>query len=298
MNSPLVHIGMASIPKRAEACKKTIMSILRQDYPNFKMWVSLNSYGKIPTNWPKDERLIYRLRENKLGDAEKFYPFHQEGSNLLFTIDDDIKYPENYLSTMLEWFDKFNGRCAIAAHGSILARGFKSWLHDRWVSHFTAAQKQHTQMHILGTGTTLFNKEWLRGYKFAEWKNMSDIGTSLHLRRRGIARISVRRPKKWLKAIGNVTAVCYTTANLQRLAAKLKPHLPNFQKEVSRDDGIQSMKAATKNLPRNSIKTVPAIPRLRGEISPPKPIKPKPRSRAAAIKKPQPQKAVPRRKRG
>lgn len=249
-NLPLVHIGMASMPQRADACRRAIKGVLEQDHPAFKLWVSLNCYSIIPRNWPKDERVTYRLSDNKLGDAEKFYPFWEEGSSLLFTIDDDILYPKNYLSTMLHWFNHFKGRHALGVHGSILASKFESWLYDRWVSHFATPQKKHAQMHVLGTGTTLFDKEWLQGYNFVEWRNLSDIGTSLHLRHEGVARITIKRPEKWLRPINHVAPVCYSPKNLPRVTDKLKPHLSSFQTEVRCTDGVEQIKAATRHLPR------------------------------------------------
>jgi hypothetical protein len=289
---------MASMPERANACRRTIQGILEQNHAAFKLWVSLNCYNNVPKNWPKDERVIYRLSDNELGDAEKFYPFGEEGSNLLFTIDDDILYPKNSLSTMLQWFNHFNGKHALGVHGSILAHGFQSWLYDRWVSHFAAPQKRNAQMHVLGTGTTLFDKEWLQGYNFAEWRNISDIGISLHLRCQGIARLTVKRPKKWLRPINRIAPVCYSPKNLQRVADKLKPHLGSFRTEVPCTAGVEQMKAAIRHLPRKR-KSGGAVAPIHDLNLPsgPRPINSKPRSRIAVINAQKPTAPKPRRKR-
>ncbi len=295
MNLPLVHIGMASIPERSNACLKTIHSILEQNHQCFKLWVSLNGHKSIPADWPQDNRITYRLTENELGDAEKFYPVNEEESDLLFTIDDDILYPKNYVATLLQWFMHLNGCHALAIHGAILTQGFKTWLYDRWVSHFADAQEKHIQMHILGTGTTLFNKTWFEGYNFAEWRNMSDIGTSLHLRKKGIARLTIPRFKGWLQGIPQITPICYSPSNLDVLDTKLKGCLNAFQTEVKCPEEAEEMKSAIRHLPRNKRKGGHYLGQ--SVIPEPKPVNTRLRSRIATINSPITTTPNPRRKR-
>lgn len=246
----LVHIGMATMPKRERACRKVIDSILAQTHEDWHLWVSLNDYGSVPRGWPEDSRITYRLSDNELGDGEKFFPHDQEGSDLLFAIDDDIVYPPDYLEKMLGWFNHFDQRYAIAVHGSILTNQFRSWAYDRWVSHFAYGQKQPAHMHILGTGTVLLKKEWLEGYQFADFRNMSDIGVSLQLRREGVARITVPRSRGWLKPIGGVKAICFSSANLRLVNKKLKSVISAFVKEVQVDDRVETMLDVCQKLPR------------------------------------------------
>ena len=104
---------IASIPDRENMLRKTVES-LRPQVDHIR--VALNDYDHVPDFLSKGEFIILN---NEKGDAGKFY-FADKLSGYLFSCDDDLIYPPNYISYMIAGVDKYRSACTL--HGKTYDR--------------------------------------------------------------------------------------------------------------------------------------------------------------------------------
>jgi hypothetical protein len=123
----LVRAYTATIPQRVSTLKMSIESILPQvDY----IQVVLNNFKNVPS-FLRHEKITTILGDNSLEDGSRFTNIATSGYVLVF--DDDIQYPSDYVSTMIEHCKRLNA--IVTPMGKILkARPlesyYKGWLHN------------------------------------------------------------------------------------------------------------------------------------------------------------------------
>jgi len=100
---------LATIPGREAMCLKTVESLLPQVR---RVRVALNNYKEIPS-WLNIKGVDAFLRNNERGDAEKFYDLPK---GYIFTCDDDLIYPPDYVSSTMSAFDAY-GAVILTYHG-------------------------------------------------------------------------------------------------------------------------------------------------------------------------------------
>jgi len=111
----MVTAQIASIPDREHLLEKVIKSLLPQvDSLN----VMLNNYVNTP-NFCHNLKIKFRHFDNKQGDGVKFYGLrHVKG--YIFTCDDDLIYPKNYVETMVKRLEMETNRVILTNHGRIM----------------------------------------------------------------------------------------------------------------------------------------------------------------------------------
>ena len=62
--------------------------------------------------------------------------YHETKPCLYVTVDDDIKYPPSYVSTLRAQLEAEKGRAVVGIHGSILHRSLRSYRCDREIFSF------------------------------------------------------------------------------------------------------------------------------------------------------------------
>lgn len=159
MSDPVI-IAMATFPPRKEGMLTVVNALLPQCD---KFYLYLNGYTIRPPELPDDERLNIILagpgcEHPDVGSHGKFYWLGNEDGYYL-SVDDDIFYPPNYATYMVEGIDKYQRRAIVGLHGGLYRvrpggplppKGFAKdhrtlYAYDKTVSHDTA-------VHILGAG--------------------------------------------------------------------------------------------------------------------------------------------------
>lgn len=197
---------MATIPERRNIFNKALETILPQvDF----LYIYPDKYELNKVNFSsisKKIRIIDTKKHPKLRDASKFigvitsdYP-EVASDSIVFTFDDDIAYPPDYVSSLYRRLKKHNFRCIVGVHGVILSDFFNSYLDDRKVFHFKKELATERFVDVLGTGTTAFKGELLRGLVTKEELNpgMVDLSLATIARKFRIPMICIERPKAWL----------------------------------------------------------------------------------------------------
>ncbi|MDP1574327.1 MAG: hypothetical protein Q8L78_05300 [Coxiellaceae bacterium] len=195
-----VIASLASIPERENFLQQTIDSVIDQvDILN----VYLNEYKKIP-HFLLKKKIRYFLSSEKgdFGDAGKFFPL-QYHSGFLFTLDDDLYYPSDYVSTMIKKVNLYERSSFICVHGNLLPKNkINSYYKDKTGIHFSKLTSADQEVDVPGTGTLAFHSS-LYNVKIQDFPipNMSDIWLFKIAQKRNIPVISIARKNLWIKSL-------------------------------------------------------------------------------------------------
>ena len=93
----MIRAHLATFPPRRRLLRKTCEAILPQvDH----LFVVLNGYEDIPGFLAKDPKVTAVIPDRDVKDAGKFW-FTPAPDDIVFTIDDDIGYPSDYVARTL-----------------------------------------------------------------------------------------------------------------------------------------------------------------------------------------------------
>lgn len=200
INGEKVVATVVSFPKREKQFKLVIKDILPQVD---RLQVYLNDYKNIPDFLINDKIKVY-LGEDFAGDiadngklymTNNLYGFH-------FTIDDDIKYPNDYVKVLKENLQHYNYECIVGVHGiDILHDQFEHYYHknSRRVYVYNNKLDNNKEVNILGTGTVAYHTSLFKP-NFLEINKpfMVDIFFAIQANRKNIPLICIKRSKNWL----------------------------------------------------------------------------------------------------
>jgi len=192
--------SIATMPSRIEGFEKVVAAISPQvDH----MFVYLDGFGEVPA-FLRHYRNVTIRRAEALGDlhaSSRFLCLQElRQPALVFTIDDDIAYPHDYIAVLSGLIEKVQGKALIGLHGRIYLPPHRSYVTDGMCVHFSAEQKNARHVHELGSGTLAFlstsipidPRNWPR-------TDMDDIFIAIEAQKLGLPRISIPRPQGWLK---------------------------------------------------------------------------------------------------
>lgn len=195
-----VTFNLASIPSRIDSLHETILSVLPQaDFIN----VYLNDFAHIPEflYHPKIKYFKSQDEVGDLGDAGKFYCV-DELEGYIFTIDDDLIYPSNYVETMIAHIERFNRKAVITCHGRLFNHGrpIESIYRDFSAVFACTRSTNESFIHMPGTGVTAFHADTCRpGLCVFEASNMADVWLAIYCQRNAIPVFCLSHPSKWIK---------------------------------------------------------------------------------------------------
>ncbi|MBN67868.1 MAG: hypothetical protein CME32_01130 [Gimesia sp.] len=185
---------LASIPTREAALSKTVASLIDQVDA---LKIHLNGYTSIPL-FLNHHKIEVVLGDNSRGDNSKFH-WIDALSGYVFTCDDDLLYPPNYIQQMQRGIDAY--RCLVGASGSSFKETgpLSSFLTGIAIHPLQREIQADTNADIVGTGTFGFHTDDLR-LKFSDIIdfNMADISLLRIARRDKIPRKVIRHPDKWI----------------------------------------------------------------------------------------------------
>ncbi|MGM0530941.1 MAG: hypothetical protein ACQER7_06275 [Bacteroidota bacterium] len=199
-NHEKVTAALATMPERQESLKHVISSIINQVD---EIHVYLNNFTSIPI-FLKHEKIKVFLSDNEmndLGDVGKFYTA-ESVSGYLFTIDDDIIYPPDYVSSLITEIEKHYRQYVVGTHGRIFDRiPIHSYYHGH-TQGFSALNTvpKDSFVHVIGTGALAFHTDTIRVSLGAfETMNMADIWFSKFAEENNVPRLVIKHQKGWLK---------------------------------------------------------------------------------------------------
>lgn len=198
----MIIANMASFPARYSQMKTALASISGQvDHIN----LVLNEYKAIPRELSRFDNLNPILPPSDLKDLGKFSATVDEGNDL-FLVDDDIEYPVDYVSTMLDH------RCRLVAsgiqdpiiglHSIIYSDFFDGRASARNVSIFDKENAAFQLVNQVGTGTVYCKSDQMPPFShMAGSERYVDVRFATWAYDRLYPVINVPRPRSWLKQI-------------------------------------------------------------------------------------------------
>ncbi|MFN3526221.1 MAG: hypothetical protein ACK4YU_09025 [Paracoccus sp. (in: a-proteobacteria)] len=147
----MIRAHMATFPARAGILMQAVHSILPQVD---RLCICLNQYDDVPAALADEPKIEAMIPDRDLKDAGKF-AFEPAPDDWVFTIDDDILYPPDYVATTLSFFDQLDPMTNIVGHlgnawiakGKLGQMGWKNFMFHKRAPHLL-------KVDLLGTGTT------------------------------------------------------------------------------------------------------------------------------------------------
>ena len=196
-----IIISMACVKERMGTLKKVVNSLTSQcDHLN----VYLNDFEEVPKFLSKKNITIFDGKKlGDIGDIGKFYA--PQANGYIFTVDDDLIYPPDYVSTMINKIEQYNRKCCVGVHGVILNTPMVNYYKSRKCFHYKMAQAQDIGVHVLGTGTLAYHSDTIQVCKehFSS-PNMADIWFAILAQKKKVGLKCVARPAGWIKDVPGI----------------------------------------------------------------------------------------------
>ncbi|MGN7870070.1 glycosyltransferase [Paracoccus sp. 22332] len=190
--------AMASFPARREVLQSSIASILPQ---LDELVLYLNDYDDVP-DFARHPKIRVTRSQDAAGDLRdngKFHDLPQGDDAYIFTLDDDLIYPPDYVARMVHAIEMLGRSSVVGVHGVIFPEGEFNDLAQRTVFTFYRKANGHF-VDLLGTGTTAWHSSTLKvGLKDFQTKGVCDLWFAVAAARAGVPFYSLPREDQWLK---------------------------------------------------------------------------------------------------
>ncbi len=209
---------MATFPTRELIIAQAVESLLPQ-VDKLVIWVNdemelpqICYHEKVELYWGKD------VLGFDIGCAGKF-AFAFEWDGYIFTVDDDIIYPSDYVERSIAKIEEYERKCVLSWHGRqtslpiTVYRSAKDMIKN---CSFQQNVEEDTECHIIGTGVMFFHASTIvPKYDFMEMRhtNVSDIHFAQSMDMRGIKTIVAAHDRGWLKALVPVEGISHHKEN-------------------------------------------------------------------------------------
>ena len=195
--------GMATVAGNEIALRATVMSLLPQVDC---LYVYLNGFTQAPrfiAEHPKIQHFI-DTDGSRYGDAGKFWGLEQVEDAIYITCDDDIIYPDDFVTRTVGELAQLRGQAVVGVHGAIILQPSLGYYKDRGraVLHFERAFMRRRRVHVVATNACAFHSSTVK-MKLADFRhrNMADTWLAQYLHREGIPSYIVPRKEGWLLPI-------------------------------------------------------------------------------------------------
>lgn len=200
-----VFAGLASFGNRGDILRVAVESLLDQVD---RMGVYLNGYDRVPDFLEHPAIEVARSQDHgDIRDNGKFFFLGSTSYRYYAAVDDDIEYPPDYISRMQQRLADAGPNSAVAVHGAVYPAEVLGLLKPRHLFHFSDALQHVMPVHLVGTGTLLFDQEtWaLERGEFGQ-PGMADVWFAAAARKRGARLFVVNRNRDWLVEAAEVDA--------------------------------------------------------------------------------------------
>jgi GT2 family glycosyltransferase len=197
---PMIVAGMATMRSRHATFSEALASILPQVDRLFLFLDGLERAAIV--HHPKIVPLHSHI-QGELGAGGKLLGLTMcNPGDLYLTVDDDIRYPADYVARMRSHLEATRGQAVFGVHGSVLKPNLASYLLDRQVAQRSHGRERPSRVDILGTDGAIFSTARL-SFDVRDWehRNMVDLQFARECAERGIQRFTVARPSGWLEEL-------------------------------------------------------------------------------------------------
>ena len=199
---------MATYPGGFDHVGNAVRTLLRQSLPLSRLVLHVNG-DRRPPGLPKDKRLEVILSKENHADNGKFAHLDDVVGYVL-TVDDDIRYPSDYVERMLTEVERFGRKEYIGVHGACLPYGPPL---TRW-SQYTSMRRSHVfagehasslPVDIIGTGTLAFHTDaGLPDFASMDHLRMVDLHIATWAATNDVPMRILHRSRDWLVEFADV----------------------------------------------------------------------------------------------
>ena len=192
-----VFVGVASIPSREASLQHVVERLLPQAR---RIGVYLNGYDRVPRFLRRRRIVVARSQDQgDLRDNGKFFFLSRSDSRYYATVDDDLIYPHDYLQRLVACLNEAEQRAAVGVHGAIYPSPIGELFDPRYLFHFADPTPHVMPVHLLGTGTALFDQsDWkLDSSEFGR-PGMADVWFAAAAAKRNAGLFVTRRIRNWV----------------------------------------------------------------------------------------------------
>lgn len=190
----MVTAQVASLPERVDSLENMVASMLPQiDH----LFVGLNNYTEVPSFLQGKEKISYMLLDNSLGDAAKFYGA-EDLNGYVFTCDDDLIYPKDYVRYMISKVDKY--KAVVSLLGKVYPRPIMSFRKGyKKIYRCLGTVSEDHVVDIVGTGAMAYHTDHI-DVNISDFKkpNMADIWLSKLAHEQGVPLMVVEHRAKYV----------------------------------------------------------------------------------------------------
>lgn len=191
---------MATFHARKSSFKKAVLSLCGQVDT---LYVYVNGEkDEFYTGLPENVKVIFG---DDLNSSGKYF-LSDQWKGYVFTVDDDIEYPANYVRTCIEKVEKYERKAVISYHGRILEPPVVSFFRaKRRYYHFLIENRADVRVNHVGDGVMCLHtdclKEPLSHELFKDHGFMSDIIFSIEMNKQHIPMYVCQHTRDWLKQL-------------------------------------------------------------------------------------------------
>lgn len=191
--------SLATVPDRIHLLDRVIESLIPQ---MDRIFVYLNGHTQIPPCLRRHTVRVARSQQyGNLGDVGKFFWADQLPGNSCyhFTCDDDLVYPVDYATTLIDGIERYDRTAIVSVHGAILREPITSYYRSRGVYACLESLDVDTQVDVLGTGVMAYHTDTisLSIHDFSV-ANMADVWCAVAAKRQNIPRVVIAHRQGWL----------------------------------------------------------------------------------------------------
>ncbi len=188
---------LATMPSRGVVLKQAVESLLPQVD---ELWIYLNRFRDIPRHLTELPN-CHPVQGIDRGDAGKFFVACEQYAPdaFLFTCDDDLIYPPDYIDTLLHAMKE--QPIAVGVH-AVRFRHCppRNYRGDRNVRHCLGTSTGERQEHLLGTGTLGFHATTIKlHHEHFETGTMADVWFAIQAQLQRVPLLSIARGKGWIR---------------------------------------------------------------------------------------------------
>jgi len=189
---------MTTIPSRGKALLEVIDSIYDQVD---SIRVVFNGYTRAP-EWTKrmSKVVSYVDSSNKYSDCAKWRIAPDKG--YVFSVDDDIYYPKDYVSVLIEKIEEYDRKKVVTVHGSYFKLPFLDFRKSKRCFHFSSKLDEDVQVNLVGSGTLGYHTDTIKP-KFSDFisPGRSDIWFSALCYKKHVPIVCIAREEGWLRPV-------------------------------------------------------------------------------------------------
>jgi len=197
MNKVVANI--ATYPARADIILGTVIRVAAQvDQVN----LCLNDFEDIPASLAQIPNLNAVIPPRDLKDTGKFF-FNCSDFDYVFYVDDDIIYPHDYVTGMIESYRRIGvQRSVVGLHAVLYPEFFNGNFKQRYVRTFTEGTPTDQVVNQLGTGTVMCPAALAPAFDYMVGsERFVDVRFARHCYENDIPMVSVRRSPQWLTEV-------------------------------------------------------------------------------------------------